>query len=74
MKSVTVREFYHNANLVDGLAEGGQLLVTAKGKPKFLVTRTPPPRMSAELAERRAVGTAKSARIDGVAFLQSLKK
>jgi hypothetical protein len=23
MKTVTVREFYHNAGLVDGLAEGG---------------------------------------------------
>ena len=31
MKTVTVREFYHNAGLVDGLAEGRQLLVTANG-------------------------------------------
>jgi hypothetical protein len=74
MKSVTLRGFYHNAGLVEGLADGSRLLVTAKGKPKFLVTRTPPPRMSAALAEKRAVGEAQSAKIDGAAFINSLKK
>jgi hypothetical protein len=39
MKTVTVREFYHNAGIVDGLAEGKQLVVTANGKPKFLVSK-----------------------------------
>ena len=39
MKTVTVREFYHHAGLVDGLAEGKQLVVTANGEPKFVVSR-----------------------------------
>jgi hypothetical protein len=39
MKTVTVREFYHNAVLVDGLPEGQPLVVTTKGKPKFVVTK-----------------------------------
>ena len=73
MKSVTVRQFYHNASLVDGLLEGKQLLVTSKGKTKFLVTRNAQPRMTRQLAERRAVGK-RRARFDGAAFLRSLKK
>lgn len=74
MKTVTVREFYHNAGLVDGLAEGSQLLVTANGKPKFVVSKSASPRMSRELAEKRAVGDAKAPRFNGTAFLSSLKK
>jgi hypothetical protein len=71
MKTVTVREFYHNAGLVDGLAEGRQLLVTANGKPKFLVSKGPKLKMTRKLAEARAVGGTK---FDGAAFLASLKK
>ena len=74
MKTVTVREFYHNAGLVDGLAEGKQLLVTANGKPKFVVSKGARPRMSRELAERRAVGNPRTPRFNGTAFLASLKK
>jgi antitoxin (DNA-binding transcriptional repressor) of toxin-antitoxin stability system len=74
MKTVTVREFYHNAGLVDGLAEGKQLVVTANGKPKFVVSKSPRPKMSRELAERRAVGDPKTPRFNGTAFLASLKK
>ena len=37
MKTVTVREFYHNAGLVDGLAGGKHLIVTANGKPAVLL-------------------------------------
>ena len=74
MKTVTVREFYHNAALVDGLAEGKQLLVTANGKPKFIVSKSSQPKMSRELAEKRAVGDSKAPRFDGTAFLSSLKK
>lgn len=74
MKTVTVREFYHNAALVDGLAEGRQLVVTAKGKPKFVVSKSPRPRMTRKLAESRAVGTSQTRRFDGTAFLVSLKK
>ena len=74
MKMVTVREFYHNAALVDGLAEGQQLIVTAKGKPKFVVSKSPRPRMSRSLAESRAVGRTDTPRFDGSAFLSTLKK
>jgi hypothetical protein len=74
MKTVSVREFYHNAGLVDGLAEGKQLLVTANGKPKFVVSKTPRPRMTRKLAEARAVGKPGAPRFDGAGFLASLKK
>ena len=74
MKTVTVREFYHNAGLVDGLAEGKQLLVTANGKPKFVVSKSRRPKMTRKLAEARAVGNASGSKFDGTAFLGSLKK
>lgn len=74
MKTVTAREFYHNARLVDGLAEGKQLLVTANGKPKFVVSKSTRPKMSRELAEKRAVGDSKAPGFNGAAFLASLKK
>jgi antitoxin (DNA-binding transcriptional repressor) of toxin-antitoxin stability system len=74
MKTVTVREFYHNAGLVDGLAEGRQLVVTANGKPKFVVSRGATPRMTRQLAEVRAVGNPRGLKFDGTAFLASLKK
>ena len=74
MKTVTVREFYHNAGLVDGLPEGRQLLVTASGKPKFLVTKGQRPQMTRRLAEGRAVGSAARRQFDGTAFLRALKK
>jgi antitoxin (DNA-binding transcriptional repressor) of toxin-antitoxin stability system len=74
MKTVTVREFYHNAGLVDGLPEGQPLVVTARGKPKFVVTKGARPRMTRELAESRSIGNAKAAKFDGVIFLKSLKK
>lgn len=74
MKTVTVREFYHNAGLVDGLAEGKRLVVTANGKPKFVVSKSAKPKMTRKLAEARAVGDPKAAKFDGAAFLVSLKK
>jgi antitoxin (DNA-binding transcriptional repressor) of toxin-antitoxin stability system len=74
MKTVTVREFYHNAGLVDGLAEGKQLVITAKGKPKFIVSKTPRPKMTRTVAEKRAVGDPQGPRFNGTAFLASLKK
>jgi hypothetical protein len=73
MKSVTVRQFYHNASLVDGLPDGKQLVVTSNGKTKFLVSKSVPPRMTRQLAEQRAVGRSK-AKFDGTAFLRSRKK
>ncbi len=74
MKSVSVREFYHNAALADGLGEGQQLLVTANGKPKFLISKSRRPRMTRQLAEERAVGNAKTPKFDGTAFLAAQKK
>jgi hypothetical protein len=74
MKTVTVREFYHNARLVDGLADGKQLVVTANGKPKFIVSKSSRPRMTRKLAEARAVGDPNGPKFDGTAFLASLKK
>jgi antitoxin (DNA-binding transcriptional repressor) of toxin-antitoxin stability system len=74
MKTVTVREFYHNAGLVDGLPEGKQLVVTAKGKPKFVVSKSARPKMTRKLAEMRAVGNAGTPHFDGTVFLASLKK
>ena len=71
---MTVREFYHNAGLVDGLAEGKQRVVTANGKPKFVVSKSPRPRMTRKLAEARAVGNLRASKFDGTAFLASLKK
>jgi antitoxin (DNA-binding transcriptional repressor) of toxin-antitoxin stability system len=74
MKTVSVREFYHNAGIVDGLAEGKQLVVTANGNPKFLVSKGARPKMTRKLAEERAIGDAKRSRFNGAAFLASLKK
>jgi antitoxin (DNA-binding transcriptional repressor) of toxin-antitoxin stability system len=74
MKTVTAREFYHNTGLVDGLADGKQLVVTNNGKPKFVVSRTPRPRMTRTLAAERSVGDPKAADFDGTAFLATLKK
>ena len=73
MKKVTSREFYHNAALVDGLPEGKQIVVTSKGKPKFVVTRTAPPTMTSALAAKRAVGGTNPA-FNGAEWLASLKK
>jgi antitoxin (DNA-binding transcriptional repressor) of toxin-antitoxin stability system len=71
---VTVREFYQNAGLVDGLAQGRQLMVTAHGKPKFVVSKGVRPRMTRKLAEARAIGDPKGSSFDGTKFLVSLKK
>jgi antitoxin (DNA-binding transcriptional repressor) of toxin-antitoxin stability system len=74
MKTVNVREFYHNAGLVDGLTEGQQLIVTSKGQPKFIISKSVRPRMTAALAEQRAVGASGNGTFDGTIFLRSLKK
>ena len=74
MKSVSVREYYRKAGLIDGLPEGQQLVVTANGKAKFVVSKKPRPRMTRKLAEERAVGRVGDPKFDGTAFLVSLKK
>ena len=74
MKTVSVREFNHNAGLVDGLPAGQQLVVTANGKPKFVVSRSRRPKMTRKLAEARAVGSVGTAKFDGAAFLASIKR
>lgn len=74
MKTVSVREFYHNARLVDGLPEGKQLVVTANGRPKFVVSKSSKAKMTRDLAEARSVGKPGAAKFDGTAFLATLKK
>ncbi|MCX6972463.1 MAG: hypothetical protein NTV93_20260 [Verrucomicrobia bacterium] len=75
MKTVTAREFYHSSKLVDELPEGGQLVVTANGKPKFLVSRYGErPKMTRKLAESLSSDWGTPPDFDSVAFLQSLKK
>ncbi len=76
MKSVTAREFYHNAGLVDGLLEGEQLVVTSNGQPKFAVTRlaTKRPRMTSKKARESAFGNPDAPKFDGVEFLKTIKK
>lgn len=75
MKTVTAREFYHSSKVVDDLPGGGQLVVTANGKPKFLVTRYGErPKMTRELAESLAFDWGTPPNFDSVAFLRSLKK
>jgi antitoxin (DNA-binding transcriptional repressor) of toxin-antitoxin stability system len=74
MKTVSIREFYHNAGLVDGLPQGQQLVVTANGKPKFVVSKSRRPKMTRKLAEARAVGSIGASKFNGTAFLGSLKK
>jgi hypothetical protein len=73
MKTVSVREFYRNDELVDGLPAGQQLVVTANGKAKFVVSKSRGPKMTRKLAEERAVGGAGASKFDGTAFLASLK-
>lgn len=73
MKSVTARQFYHSASLVDGLPDGKQLLVTSNGKTKFIVSKSARPRMTRKLAEERAVGEA-GPKFDGTAFLRTLRE
>ncbi|MBK8094702.1 MAG: hypothetical protein IPK32_22715 [Verrucomicrobiaceae bacterium] len=74
MKTVSSRKFYADTSLVDELTTGDQLVVTAGGKTKFIVTKAGKPRMTRELASRRAVGDPKRPTFDGAAFLKSLKK
>lgn len=74
MKTVTVRDFYHNAGLVDGLSEGKQLVVTSNGKPKFVVSKSARPKMTRKVAEARAVGDPNGPKFNGVVFLASIKK
>lgn len=75
MKTVSAREFYHSSKLVDELPEGGRLVVTANGKPKFLVSRYGErPKMTKELAESLSSDWGTPPDFDSVAFLRSLKK
>ena len=47
---------------------------TTNGRPKLRTPKVVRPRMTAQLAEKRAVGDLKAPRFDGVTFLRSLKK
>jgi hypothetical protein len=75
MKTVTARKFYHSSKLVDDLPTGDQLVVTANGKPKFIVSHVGSrPKMTRELAESLAIDAGTPQDFDTVAFLRSLKK
>jgi hypothetical protein len=41
---------------------------------EFVVSKSPRPRMTREVAEARAVGNSKAPKFNGTAFLASLKK
>jgi hypothetical protein len=74
MKTVTAREFYHSSKLVDDLHAEDQLVVTANGKPKFVVSHVGSrPKMTRELAESLAIDAGSLRDFDSVAFLRSLK-
>jgi antitoxin (DNA-binding transcriptional repressor) of toxin-antitoxin stability system len=75
MKTVTAREFYHSSKIVDDLPAGEQLVVTANGKPKFVVSPVESrPKMTRELAESLAIDAGTPQDFDTVAFLRCLKK
>jgi len=75
MKTVTARKFYHSSKLVDDLPTGAQLVVTANGKPKFVVSHVGSrPKMTRELAESLCSDWGTPPSFDSVAFLRSLKK
>lgn len=75
MKTVTAREFYHSSKVVDDLPEGGQLIVTSNGKPKFHVSKSGArPKMTREMAESLTSNWGTPPDFDSVAFLRSLKK
>jgi hypothetical protein len=72
MKTVSARKFCHNAGLADGLPEVQQLVVTAGGKAKFVVSKSGRPKMPRKLAEARSVGGVGAAKFNGADFLASL--
>ena len=75
MMTVTAREFYHSSKFVDDLPQGGKLVVTSNGKPKFIVSRCGNhPKMTRELAETLCSDWGTPEGFDSVAFLRSLKK
>ena len=74
MKTVTAREFYHSSKLVDDLHAGDQLVVTANGKPKFVLSPVGSrPKMTRELAESLCSDWGTPPDFDSLAFLRSLK-
>lgn len=75
MKTVTAREFHHSSKLIDNLHAGEQLVVTANGKPKFVVSHFAGGfKMTRELAESPCSDWSTPPDFDTVAFLRSMKK
>jgi antitoxin (DNA-binding transcriptional repressor) of toxin-antitoxin stability system len=74
MKTVSAAKFYADTALVDDLSQGDKLVVTSRGKAKFVVTKGNRPRMTRELAEQRSVGDASGPKFDSLKVIQSLKK
>lgn len=74
MKSVPLKQFYADTSVMDKLDAGEHLAVKSHGKTEFIVIKGGRPRMTAEIAEQRAVGDSKAPKFDGAAFLKSLKR
>jgi hypothetical protein len=60
--------------LVVDLPEGQQLVVTASGTAKLVVSKSRIPNMTHNLAEDRAVVRLGASKLDGAAYLVSLNK
>lgn len=74
MKSISASRFFADSTLVDALPDGEHLAVKTRGKTQFIVVKGGRPRMTAEIARQRAVGSERGSRFDGAAFLKTLKK
>jgi hypothetical protein len=74
MKSISASRFFADSTLVDALPDGEHLAVKTRGKTQFIVVKGGRPRMTAEIARQRAVGSERGAKFDGAAFLKTLKK
>ncbi|MBE7497889.1 MAG: hypothetical protein HS117_23345 [Verrucomicrobiaceae bacterium] len=74
MKSISASRFFADSSLVDALPDGEHLAVKAGGKTWFIAVKGGRPRMTAEIARQRAVGSQRAPRFDGAAFLKTLKK
>jgi len=74
MKTVSTRDFFHTPALVKGLQPGESIMVTAKGKPEFIVTKAGDrPRKPIEELDREAKAI-KGKKFDVVEFLKDQRR
>jgi hypothetical protein len=77
VKTLTIEKFLLLPNLAQSLQPGQSLLVTADGKPEFIVTKTRkrPHKTAAELRrEARELLTKPGKKVDTVALVRELRK